>query len=178
MADKTPPAAPASEPAPIIVEEQLSGLPFLRNLVTGMYYEWASDQADEGVVSFINSLKQLFLEPLVSFDKAYDLFVKHCTDSAKANIVGDHWRTFQMVIWTELDKELVSTMTEFSNMVMRVMAESPGGAELFPRKLKVAENSIPGYAPKELKAPFDYLVLLAIRIYGSAIRIPSQPAKQ
>lgn len=175
MADKTPPQAPAPEPAPIIVEERLTGLPFLRNLVTGMFFEWDADKGDEGVVSFIESIRQVFFEPLVNFDKAYDLFNKHCTDEKKANIVGDHWRTFQMIIWTELDRELVSTMSEFAKMAQRVMGDAPGGKELYPRKLNGTGGVSLGYEANGLQVPFDYLVLMAIRVYCAGIRIPSSP---
>lgn len=171
MADKagTP---PVPEPAPVILEENLTGLPFLRNLILGLFFEWSADQGDEDVVSFMSSVKQVFLEPLVSFDKAYDLFCKHCTDHEKANKVGDHWRVFQMVVWSELDEELVTTMQKFQRMAFRVMAEAPGGEQLVPRKLREGASQ---HEPKEIKVPFDYLVLLAIRIYIGAVRPVSAP---
>lgn len=174
MTNKTPPV-PIPEPAPVIIEENLSGLPFLRNLVTGLFFDWDADKGDSDTVNFILSLKQVFLEPLVNFDKAYDLFIKHCTDSKQAHIVGDLWRVFQMIIWTELDKEMVSTMTAFTQMAQRVMGEAPGGNELYPRKLKLDNSPSVGFQPHEVKTPFDYLVLLAVRIYCAGIRGPSQP---
>ncbi|MNG46974.1 hypothetical protein D3C79_48410 [compost metagenome] len=174
MAEQAPPPAPA----PVILEENLTGLPFLRNLVTGLFFEWSKDQGDPSVVSFMDSLRQIFLEPLISFDKAYDVFCKHCTEGAGSNKVGDHWRAFQMVVWTELNTEVDSTMIAFCDMTSQIMAGSPGGENLIPAKLRKSENWVSNSNAKTSKTPFDYALLLAIRVYGASIRPESQPAQQ
>lgn len=174
MAEQAPPPAPA----PVILEENLTGLPFLRNLVTGLFFEWSRDQKDVSVVSFMNSLRQVFLEPLTGFDKAYSVFCKHCTDGAEANKVGDHWRAFQMVVWTELNTEVDTTMTAFCEMALNIMANAPGGENLVPTKLRKSDNWVSNSNAKSNKVPFDYALLLAIRVYGAAIRPESYPDPQ
>lgn len=159
------------EPKPddvIIGQEVLTGLPLFRHLVCTMYAEWARDQ-DPSIVKFIDSLDQMFLEPLVNFDAAYELFNSYCSNKEHANIVGDHWRVFQMMVYTELDEGREKIFADFASMVRRIMGDSPGGKDLFLRKL-VAGNVTPTDGPKSVTVGMDYIILLALRVYIGGIR--------
>lgn len=170
------PVAPEQQPM-VIGEETLDGLPFFRNLILGLYSEWLNDQGDEGVVDFVSSVNQVFLEPLVNFDKAYVLFCDYCQTNERSNVVGDHWRVFLMTVYTELDSRREQIMAEFLDMVKRIMHDSPGGQNLYLRKLIQTDqhNVTPQYGPKSITIGMDYLVLLAVRIYVGSVRIKSSP---
>lgn len=167
----------ANEPQPadvIIGEETLSGLPLLRHLIMTMYLEWANDQ-DPTVVQFVGALNELFRDPLINFDTAYALFNSACATKEGANVVGDHWRVFQMMVYTELDADREKVFTDFISMVCRIMGDSPGGDALHLRKL-IDANVAPAHGPKAVMANMSYVILLAVRVYIGGVRGINAPA--
>lgn len=152
----------------IIGEEVLTGLPMFRHLICTMYMEWAEDE-DPTVKSFILAVAEIFREPIVNFDKAYKLFNDQCGQGPLANFVSDHWRVFQMMVYTEMDESREKIFNDFTSMVRRIMGDSPGGAELFLRNLQNGNVAAPN-GPASITIKMDYLILLAIRVYLGGIR--------
>jgi len=140
-----------------------------------MYHEWAVDQ-DTSVVDFVASINEIFREPIVNFDKAYELFNQSCSTRDKANVVGDHWRVFQMMVYTEMDETREKIFGDFISMVKRIMGDSPGGQQLYLRKLE-SGNVAPTHGPRTVGCGMDYVILLAVRVYIGGIRgvpVPDQ----
>lgn len=170
-------AEPQTPQAPVIIgEETLTGLPMFRNLIEQMFAEWNNDH-EKSVVAFLDCVREIFREPLVNFDKAYDLFNSYCQNKEQANLTGDHWRVFQMMVYTELAEDREKILGEFVSMVRRIMNDSPGGKELYLRKL-VSGNVQPTDGPKSIAVGMDYVILLAIRVYIGGVRIVGAPKEE
>lgn len=177
-AEKAPPVPP-EEPQVVITEDNLTGLPFFRNLIEQMVYEWKEDQGDEAVVSLISAIQQVFRDPLISFDKAYATFSLFCTSGDTASPIGEMWRVLQMMICTELGNELEKILTDFVSLVRRIMHDSPSGPSL--KLTGLYENDVAPPAsdiPRALKLNISYVLLLAIRFYIRGKRLVTDPPKE
>lgn len=164
-------------PSVVITEENLTGLPFLRNLAIGMFNDWDFSDIEE-TQALMDEIKTIFLIPLVEFDKAYDNFNNNLGVGKKVNMLNDRWRVFLLAFVTELGDESNVTLSKFLDLAKRVFRDAPGGSELFARKLF---DGHPSTAPTLGTLPpmrLDYVVLLVLRFYVSSVtQAPPKPVQ-
>lgn len=102
-------------------------------------------------------LSTIFLTPLVRFGEGYDLFFKGIGGDGEAY---DAWINFQMQILTDLGKAREKLIEDFEKLLANVIAGTPGG------EIAKLHND---------RAALSYLVLLATRVYGDAMRLEVTP---
>jgi hypothetical protein len=104
-------------------------------------------------------LSGIFLTPLVRFGDAYDVFNRGIGMSGSAY---DSWINFQMQVLTDLGTLRVKLVDDFEKLLDSVIQGTPGG--------EIAKRH------DDHKA-LSYLVLLATRVYGDAMRleVPEAP---
>jgi hypothetical protein len=98
-------------------------------------------------------LSTIFLTPLVRFGEAYDSFFKGVGDDGEAY---DGWINFQMQVLTDLGVAREKLIDDFEKLLNSVIAGTPGGEMVNPH---------------EDRKSLSYLVLLATRVYGDAMRL-------
>lgn len=102
-------------------------------------------------------LSGIFLVPLIRFDEAYDTFNLGIGASGSAY---DGWINYQMQVLTDLGAAREKLMDAFEKLLDSVIKGTPGG--------EVAK------AHKDASA-LSFLVLLATRVYGDAMRLAPPP---
>lgn len=155
-------------PQVVITEENLTGLPFLRNLCIGLFNDWDRSDMEETQL-LMDEIKRIFMCTLTEFDTGFDAFEKELGHSQKANVISDRWRVFLMTFITELGDEADATLTLFISLAKRLFRDATGGDQLFPRKLMEGFSStmvMPGLVPS---MRVDYVVLLALRFYVASV---------
>lgn len=107
-------------------------------------------------------LSTIFLTPLVRFGEAYDSFFLGVGNDGEAY---DGWINFQMQVLTDLGAAREKLIDDFEKLLNGVITGTPGGEMVNPHEDRKA---------------LSYLILLATRVYGDAMRleVPSDaPAK-
>lgn len=164
-------------PSVVITEENLTGLPFLRNLAIGMFNDWDFSDIDE-TRDLIEEVKTIFLIPLVEFDKAYEEFNKKLSVGKKVNMLNDRWRVFLLTFVTELGEESNATLSKFLDLAKRIFRDAPGGDELFARKLFDGNGSTAPTLGSVPSMRLDYVILLVLRFYvASVTKAPPRPVE-
>ena len=105
-------------------------------------------------------LSTIFLTPLVRFGEAYDSFFLGVGNDGEAY---DGWINFQMQVLTDLGAAREKLIDDFEKLLNGVITGTPGGEMVNPHEDRKA---------------LSYLILLATRVYGDAMRleVPSEPA--
>jgi hypothetical protein len=98
-------------------------------------------------------MSTIFLVPLVRFGEAYDSFFKGVGGDGAAY---DAWISFQMQVLTDLGAAREALIEKFEKLLTNVIAGTPGGEAA---KLHADREAL------------SYLVLLAIRVYGDAMKL-------
>jgi len=164
-------------PSVVITEENLTGLPFLRNLAIGMFNDWDYSDIEE-TRDLMDEIKTIFLIPLVEFDKAYEEFNKKLGVGKKVNMLNDRWRVFLLSFVTELGDESNDTLRKFLDLAKRIFKDTPGGDQMFARRLFEGYGS---QAPALGDVPsmhLDYVILLVLRFYVASItKAPPKPVQ-
>lgn len=107
------------------------------------------------------AISNLFVNPLVNFNDAYDEFVGSIGQSAEAS---DRWRNIQIDLITEVGEEWEILFSRFKQVYQTVMKESPGG-EIFTFH----------------KSEWDTVslsVALMIRVYGDTLYLVDEAKTQ
>lgn len=161
----------------VITEENLTGLPFLRNLSMGLFRDWEYGGVVENT-ALIDEIKPMFLFPVQQFDEAYDNFIKVLSVGSAINVLNDRWRVFMMAFITELGDEANETLTKFLNLAKRILHDAPGGDEIFARKLHYGfDSNLPSLgAVPSMK--IDYVILLALRFYVASATTPAPQSQE
>lgn len=102
-------------------------------------------------------LSGIFLVPLITFGGAYDTF---CRGIGMSGAAYDSWINFQMQVLTDLGVAREKLINDFEKLLDGVIKGTPGG--------EVAQRH------DDHKA-LSYLVLLATRVYGDAMRLAVEP---
>jgi hypothetical protein len=98
-------------------------------------------------------LAGIFLVPLVRFGDGYDTFNRGITATGAAY---DAWINFQMQVLTDLGTNREKLIDDFEKLLSGVINGTPGG--------EIVKNH-------EDRKALSYLVLLATRVYGDAMRL-------
>lgn len=102
-------------------------------------------------------LSTIFFTPLVRFGEAYDAFFLGVGVDGGAY---DAWINFQMQVLTDLGTAREKLIEDFEKLLTSVIAGTPGGESV---------------RPHDDRAALSYLILLATRVYGDAMRL--EPAE-
>jgi len=102
-------------------------------------------------------LSGIFLTPLIRFGEGYDVFNRGIGMSGAAY---DSWINYQMQVLTDLGVAREKLVDNFEKLLDSVIGGTPGG--------EVAQRH------DDHKA-LSYLVLLATRVYGDAMRLAVEP---
>jgi len=102
-------------------------------------------------------MSTVFLVPLVRFGEGYDDFFKGVGNDGEAY---DAWIGFQMQVLTDLGAKREQLIDQFEKLLQSVIQGTPGG--------EIAKQHNDHRA-------LSYLVLLAVRVYGDAMRLEVTP---
>jgi len=98
-------------------------------------------------------LSGIFFVPLIRFGEAYDAFFKAVGEDGDAY---DGWINFQMQVLTDLGASREKLIDDFENLLNTVISGTPGGEAA----TRHADHKA-----------VSYLLLLATRVYGDAMRL-------